>query len=175
MSSSSASWPTLLSFVSPSSFWQSFLTRSMMWRRWSLNPFCCTSAPLSTMLSSCWWADRYSFTCFSIYNGNLIQIDFFFVRVKSFACCCFSSCRGRWASPSNSLTVWCDFTDPGCLRGTASSLSKLWTLQGLRCSGDASWKSPPSNFTEHSLTCVRCATVYRTFINSMRSPAWNGR
>lgn len=57
-----------------------------MWRRWSLNRFCCTSAPLSTTPSSCWWADRYSFTCCSIYNGNLIQIDFFFLfeRVKSY-------------------------------------------------------------------------------------------
>lgn len=154
----------------------------MMSRRWSSNLFCCTSALLSTMPSSCWWADRYDVTDRSFKKFRTSPL-IFFETLKGFACCCFP-CRGRWVCHWNSLTDWCDFTDPGCQQETASSRLKLSTPQGLRCSGlldtdysqlQSTIKPSVSNFTEQNLIQVCSATVCKTFISSMRSLALNGR
>lgn len=123
-------------FSPPSSSWPWFLIRLMMSRRWSLNLFCFTNALLLTMPFSCWLADRYDFSVQCIVDVYLVQITYFIKHGLLRLCwCCFPS-RGRWVCRWNSLMVWCDFTDLGCLQETVSSHIKLLTPQGLLCSGD---------------------------------------
>lgn len=96
-------WPYTLSFFPTSSFWQLFLTRSMMSRRWSSNLFCCTSALLSTMPFSCWWADRYDVTDWSLKNAYFAQVLSFFRNTQRLCLLLFWSAE---ADGRVTETVW---------------------------------------------------------------------
>lgn len=88
---------------------------------------------------------------------------------------CCALLRGRWACRWNNSTALCVFTDHVCRHETASSLIKLWTPQGLQCSGN--WAQATLHVDVHRPHCFHAssALAYRTFINSMRSLGLNGR